>query len=334
MGVCAGFVAVVVSLGGHAVAAPPSSTTAAFALQSGTTAAMTNEDVIKMSKAGLAEDVIITAIRQAPKRNFDLTANGLIELKLGKVPDAIVRAMQALEPPKTSEPVSPPPPAVTPPPAASAVSAPARPSAPMPTPEPAPPPAAVPAPPPPPTAASAAVPTTVQEPGVPGELFFVTATGGLTALERVRLREAKATRSRSQQDIEFYLEGSSSPVVIRAGEPQSFAIRMMGGGSRWGKAATPEEAQKHFLLTKLQSADGRRYLTRVDVQFDVRTFGRPTPGLDPKRFERLATSLQLTPRTMLAPGEYVIYMAGTANLEFVGNMSSGVDRWAFAIVDR
>ena len=58
---------------------------------------MTNEDVIKMSKAGLAEDVIITAIRQAPKRNFDLTASGLIELKLGKVPDAIVRAMQALE---------------------------------------------------------------------------------------------------------------------------------------------------------------------------------------------------------------------------------------------
>ena len=199
-------------------------------------------------------------------------------------------------------------------------------------PSPAPPLAPVPAPPPP--TASAAVPTAPQEPGAPGELFFVTATGGLTALERVRLREAKANRSRSQQDIEFYFEGSSSPVVIRAGEPQSFAIRMMGGGSRWGKAATPEEAQKHFLLTKLQSADGRRYLTRVDVQFDVRTYGRPTPGLDPKRFERLATSLQLTPRTMLAPGEYVIYLAGTANFEFVGNMSTGGDRWAFAIVDR
>jgi hypothetical protein len=320
MGVCAGLVVFVVSLGMQAVAAPPSSTKAAFVLQSGTTAAMTNEDVIKMSKAGLAEDVIITAIRQAPKRNFDLTANGLIELKLAKVPDAIVRAMQALEPQKTSEPVSPPPPP------APAVSAPARPAAPMPTPDPAPPP--------PPTGASAAVPTTVQEPGMPGELFFVTATGGLTALERVRLREAKANRSRSKQEIEFYIEGSSSPVVIRAGDAQSFAIRMMGGGSRWGKAPTAEEAQKHFLLTKLQSADGRRYLTKVDVQFDVRTFGRPTPGLDPKRFERLATSLQLTPRTMLAPGEYVIYMAGTANLEFVGNMSSGVDRWAFAIVDR
>jgi len=327
MVVCAGLVAVVVSLIGVQAFGPAPSSTAAFAVQSGTTAAMTNEDVIRMAKAGLAEDVIITAIRQASKRNFDLTANGLIELKLGKVPDAIVRAMQALEPVKTSEPVSPPPPAVTPPPPP----APAHPTAPMPSP--APPPAPVPAP-PPPTAASAAVPTAPQEPGAPGELFFVTATGGLTALERVRLREAKANRSRSQQDIEFYFEGSSSPVVIRAGEPQSFAIRMMGGGSRWGKAATPEEAQKHFLLTKLQSADGRRYLTKVDVQFDVRTYGRPTPGLDPKRFERLATSLQLTPRTMLAPGEYVVYLAGTANFEFVGNMSTGGDRWAFAIVDR
>ena len=330
MGACAGLVAVVVSLiGVHAVVPASASTAAALAPQGGTTAAMTNEDVIKMSRAGLAEDVIVTAIRQAPRRNFDLTANGLIELKLGKVPDAIVRAMQALEPAKVSEPV--PPPAVTPPPpSAPAVTAPARPA--TPSPAPVPPPAPVPAP--PPSAASSAVPATPQEPGAPGELFFVTATGGLTALERVRLREAKATRSGSRQDIEYYFEGSSSPVVIRAGEPQSFAIRMMGGGNRGGRAATPEEAQKHFLLTKLQSADGRRYLTKVDVQFDVRTYGRSAPGVDPKRFERLATSLQLTPRTMLAPGEYVIYLAGTANFEFVSNMSTGGDRWAFAIVGR
>jgi hypothetical protein len=289
---------------------------------------MTNEDVIKMSKAGLAEDVIITAIRQAARRNFDLTANGLIELKLGKVPDAIVRAMQAMDPAKTPDSAPAPAPAVTPAPAPP-VAAPARPAAPMPTPA-SPPPAPTPAPPP----AAAAVPMTPQEPGAPGELFFVTSSGGLTALERVRLREAKAVRSRSQQDIEFYVEGSSSPVVIRAGEPQSFAIRMMGGGSRSAKAPTADEAQKHFLLTKLQSADGRRYLTKVDVQFDVRAYGRATPGLDPKRFERIATSFQLTPRTALGPGEYVIYMAGTNNLEFVGNMSTGGDRWAFAIADR
>ena len=163
----------------------------------------------------------------------------------------------------------------------------------------------------------------------------MTATGGLTALERVRLREAKANRSRSQRDIEFYVEGSSSPVVIRAGDPQSFAIRMMGGGSQWGKAPTSEEAQKHFLLTKLQSADGRRYLTKVDVQFDVRTFGRPDAGSRP---ETVRTPRHLAPTDATDDARSRRSKSSTwpaqPTSEFVGNMSSGVDRWAFAIVDR
>jgi hypothetical protein len=324
MGARAGLVTVIVSLAALRGVAAPAADAAEFALQSGASAAMTNQDVIRMAKAGIAEDVIITAIRQAPKRTFDLSADGLIELKLGKVPDAIVRAMQALEPTKAMDPPSPPV-VVSPPPApaptpTSARAAPAAES-----------PAPVSAPPSPTTAASPAMP---KEPAAPGELFFVTSTGSLTGLERVRLRETKAGRSRSQQDIEFYFEGAASPVVLKSGDAQSFVIRMMGGGGRWSKEPTAAEAQKHFLLTKLQSADGRRYLTKVDVQFDVRTFGRPTPGLDPKRFERLATSLQLTPRTVLGPGEYVIYMAGTSNFEFVSNLSTGGDRWAFAIADR
>lgn len=45
-----------------------------------TTAAMTNQDVIKMVGAGLAEDVIINAIRQAGQESFDFTPAGLIEV--------------------------------------------------------------------------------------------------------------------------------------------------------------------------------------------------------------------------------------------------------------
>lgn len=329
MGACAGLVTVIVSLAAVRGVAAPVAYAAEFAQQGGASATMTNQDVIKMSKAGIAEDVILTAIRQAAKRSFDLSADGLIELKLGKVPDAIVRAMQSLDPPKAVDPPLPPP-VVSPPPAPAPVAASSRP-APAPAPAPPPPPTPVSAPASTTTAASPAIP---QEPAAPGELFFVTTAGTLTGLERVRLREAKAGRSRAQQDIEFYVDGAGSPVVFKAGEPQSFAIRMMGGGGRWSKEPTAAEAQKHFLLTKLQSADGRRYLTKVDVQFDVKTFGRPAPGLDPKRFERLATSFQLMPRTVLGPGEYVIYMAGTTNFEFVSNLSTGGDRWAFAIADR
>ena len=186
----------------------------------------------------------------------------------------------------------------------------------------------------------APAPSTVQEPGAAGELFHVGATGTLKPLERVRMRDRKIGNARSQgmfkpsvQDYAYYLEGSSSPVTVKAGDPQVFVIRMLGPTSRWGKEPTADEAQKHFLLTKLQSEEGRRYLTKVDVQFDVRTYGRATPGLDPKKFERLAIAFQLTPRSVLEPGQYVVLMAGTSNLEFIGNLSAGADRWAFAIVE-
>lgn len=333
--VCTGLVAVVVSLFGAHLMATPLGRPTGFALQTGTAASgMTNQDVIKMVAAGLAEDVIVTAIRQAPRRALDLTPSGLIDLKLAKVPDAIVRAMQALE--EGSAKPAPEQKATPTPSPAAAPAPPIRPTTPPaaspPPPAAAPPP---PAPPPPPS-------TSLQEPSTPGELFFVAPTGTLTALERVRMRDKKVGGARSQgafkgsvQDFAYYFDGASSPVTIKSGDPQVFVIRMLSPtNSRWGREATADEAQKHFLLTKLQSEDGRRFLTKVDVQFDVRSYGRPTPGLDPKKFERLAVSFQLTPRTVLPPGEYVVRMGGAQNFEFVTNLDTGDDRWAFAIVER
>ena len=334
MGACAGFIAVLVSLLG-APGLPAPGMPAAFALQGGSSAPMTNRDVIRMSAAGLAEDVIITAIRQASRRDFDLSANGLIELKQGKVPDPIVRAMQALEDPSSREPEPRPAPA-PPPSAAISPGAPAAPARPM---APAVVPPSPPSPPPPPVTPAPA-PATLPEPGTAGELYLVGPSGTLRPLERVRMRDRKVGGARSQgmfkpsvQDFAYYFEGGSSQVTSKAGDPQVFVIRMLGPSSRWGKEPTPDEAQKHFLLTKLQSEEGRRYLTKVDVQFDVRSYGRATPGLDPKKFERVAVSFQLTPRSVLGPGEYVVLMAGTDNLQFIGNLSAGADRWAFAIVE-
>jgi hypothetical protein len=331
MGACAGFVAVLVMQFGALSASVLPRTPAAFASQSGSTAAMTNQDVIRMVAAGLAEDVIVTAIRQAARRNFDLSANGLIELKQAKVPDPIVRAMQAIdegsrwasEPRPAPAPLPPPPTAPTAPAGAPvrpiASAAPSHAAAATPTP----------------------VPATIPEPALAGDLFSVSPAGTLTNLERVRMRERKVGGARSQgmfkpsvQDYAYYFDGSTSPVTVKAGDPQVFVIRMMAPTSRWGKEPTADEAQKHFLLTKLQSEEGRRYLTKVDVQFDARSYGRPTPGLDPKRYERAAVSFQLTPRIVLEPGEYVVLMAGTSNSEFIANLKSGADRWAFAIVER
>lgn len=55
---------------------------------------MTNDDVVQLVTAGLSEQVIITSIRQAPTKDFDLTPTGLIALKKASVPDAVIVVMQ------------------------------------------------------------------------------------------------------------------------------------------------------------------------------------------------------------------------------------------------
>ncbi len=54
--------------------------------------ALNNETVIKMVKAGLSEDVILTTINASPA-SFDTSANALIDLKTAGVTDKIISAM-------------------------------------------------------------------------------------------------------------------------------------------------------------------------------------------------------------------------------------------------
>jgi hypothetical protein len=58
------------------------------------TSTITNAAVIQLVNAGLSEQVIATSIRQAPKKDFDLTPAGLIALKKAHVSDALISAMQ------------------------------------------------------------------------------------------------------------------------------------------------------------------------------------------------------------------------------------------------
>jgi len=56
-------------------------------------AGLTNADVIKMVKAGLSTDVIVTTIRSNSGNTFDKSVDGLIALKEAKVPDVIISAI-------------------------------------------------------------------------------------------------------------------------------------------------------------------------------------------------------------------------------------------------
>lgn len=56
-------------------------------------AAMTNDDVVKMVAAGLSDQIVVGAIQQTKARNFDLSPAALIDLKAKKVSDSVVAAM-------------------------------------------------------------------------------------------------------------------------------------------------------------------------------------------------------------------------------------------------
>lgn len=60
-------------------------------------AALTNQDVIRIKQAGLSDPLIVKKIG-AGKNNFDLSANGLVELKNAGVSDTVIRAMMGLPP--------------------------------------------------------------------------------------------------------------------------------------------------------------------------------------------------------------------------------------------
>jgi hypothetical protein len=55
--------------------------------------AMTNADVVKLVKAGLGEDIIVSAIRSSKERKFKLDADGLVQLKSDGVPDRVIAVM-------------------------------------------------------------------------------------------------------------------------------------------------------------------------------------------------------------------------------------------------
>lgn len=57
-------------------------------------AKVTNADIIEMVSAGLSEPIIMSAIRSAPAKSFDLTPMGLVSLKKAGVSDALIQSMQ------------------------------------------------------------------------------------------------------------------------------------------------------------------------------------------------------------------------------------------------
>jgi hypothetical protein len=188
------------------------------------------------------------------------------------------------------------------------------------------------------------------EPATLGEFFRVDqTTGAPTPLEHVKIKtlvgpvQGGGFLKPVTQTAEYYIEGVTSPVTFKAGEPQEFVIRLMGPGDSWGKYLSPAELRMHIGLGPLLVQDGEnqrgksvagRFITKTAIPFDIEPFGQPTLGLDPKNPVRAAQSLLLTPRVPLPPGKYQIGIVGVHNFELVHNALVGREYWAFDIVSR
>ncbi len=188
-------------------------------------------------------------------------------------------------------------------------------------------------------------PITPQEPPTLGELFRVDpATGAPTPLEHVQIKKLVGPIQRGgSQTVEFYIEGEASPVWFKAGEPQQFVIRLMSPGDRYDKELNEVEVQRHIRLMRLLVQKGKehdeRFLTNAILPLNVQSYGPLTPGLDPKKPDRVAQSFRLTPQSALPPGEYHIWIDGMHDLElntsarFLPNTVNG-EHWAFEIANR
>jgi tetratricopeptide (TPR) repeat protein len=78
------------------VAAPASTAQGAKSLSGSEPGGMNNSSVIKMVRAGLQEDIILTSINSAPKHSFDVSPEGLISLSEAQVGLRIIQRIQEI----------------------------------------------------------------------------------------------------------------------------------------------------------------------------------------------------------------------------------------------
>lgn len=69
---------------------------------------LTNEDIIKLTKAGFDEDLILSRISMEPHADFDMSADGLTNLKQNGVSKTVITAMMNKMTPQAGESKSPP----------------------------------------------------------------------------------------------------------------------------------------------------------------------------------------------------------------------------------
>jgi hypothetical protein len=87
----AGFLLVLLGQAQAQTARPPAARTGPTAPAKA--AALTNEDLITLAKAGFGDELLLARIKQAPERSFDLSTKGLLQLKEARISERVMTVM-------------------------------------------------------------------------------------------------------------------------------------------------------------------------------------------------------------------------------------------------
>jgi hypothetical protein len=244
-------------------------------------APMTNEDVLKMVKAGLGDPVVMAAVRGAKKTAFELSADGLIELKTAGVSDSVIAVM--LDP---AAPVV----------VAAAVAAPA--------------------PPPPPPPPDPNDPLSPHDAGV--YIDVGSGTPKLVAMEPTSFKQGKSggfftsamTMGIKKMKWKAVVPSSRAVQRTRSGSP-SFYFYFEKKSSIDAGATNPSE----FVLARMSpKSDKRELIVGEAGAFGASSGTREKDSIE-FRTEKLGPGVfKVSPSETLGPGEYCFFIAsGSSN---------------------
>ena len=124
------------------------------------------------------------------------------------------------------------------------------------------------------------------------------------------LESKKSKKERGSKEY-CYIEGDTSPVVLRSDDALAFASLVHGSTKdieRYAGIVTP--VMKLFKLERLfASNENRRYATGQYVPMNGLVYGDPIPNVNPKRAKDLG-QLYLSRPAAMPPGEYALTLGG------------------------
>ena len=153
---------------------------------------------------------------------------------------------------------------------------------------------------------------------------FDAVTRALQPLESIKSKKERGSKEYC------YIEGVTSPVVLRSDDTLAFASLVHGTQKdleRYASLGLVTPAMKLFKLERLfPSTEKRRYATGQYVPMNGLVYGDPIPNINPKRAKDLG-QLYISRPAAMPPGEYGLTVGG---MFVVGNCGGPVSAFRIA----